>query len=244
MHAAGWRRHWAAAWAAGPDESASGPASAPRRRRRAVPAFIILVVLFFVLSACGIDPMAVLTGGESRYADRDQSGIRSARAAVTAGAADEMKQFVATVLAETEDTWNGIFQAQGLTYEEPTLTLFCGSDPVGLRLCLGRVRAVLLPRATTRSISTPPSSTSSTSQFGASGDFAQAYVIAHEVGHHVQNLIGILPKFNQMRQQHGRGRGQPDVGPGRTAGRLLRRHLGPFHRRRRAFWRRAMSRRR
>ena len=67
------------------------------------------------------------------------------------------------------------------------------------------------------------------SQFGASGDFAEAYVIAHEVGHHVQNLTGILPKFNQMRQQMSEAEANADVDPRRIAGRLLRRHLGAFH---------------
>ena len=67
-------------------------------------------------------------------------------------------------------------------------------------------------------------------QFGASGDFAQAYVIAHEVGHHIQNLTGILPKFNQMRQSMGEAEANADVDAGRVAGRLLRRRLGAFHR--------------
>ena len=115
-------------------------------------------------------------------------------------ASDEMKQFVATVLAETEDTWNGIFQAQGLKYEEPTLKLFSGSinsacgmasSASGPFYCPGD-RKVYLDTKFFDQLA---------NQFGASGDFAEAYVIAHEVGHHVQNLTGILPKFNEMRQQ-------------------------------------------
>jgi predicted metalloprotease len=116
------------------------------------------------------------------------------------GASDEMKQFVATVLAETEDTWNGIFPAKGATYEEPTLTLFSGgissacgtaSSASGPFYCPGD-RKVYLDTSFFNQLD---------QQFGASGDFAEAYVVAHEVGHHVQNLTGILPKFNQMRQQ-------------------------------------------
>jgi predicted metalloprotease len=113
---------------------------------------------------------------------------------------DEMRQFVATVLAETEDVWNGIFQANGLTYQEPQLTLFdgqirsaCGfaSSASGPFYCPAD-KKVYLDTSFFRQLS---------QQFGASGDFADAYVIAHEVGHHVQNLIGVLPKFNQMRQR-------------------------------------------
>ena len=84
---------------------------------------LILVVLFFVLRACGIDPMAVLTGDETGDADRRSRRHPVRRAAAMPRASDEMKQFVATVLAETEDTWNGIFQAKGQTYEEPRLVL-------------------------------------------------------------------------------------------------------------------------
>ncbi len=156
---------------------------------------VILVVLFFVLKACGIDPMQILAGGEGGVAPG--GGGQSSENG--APASDEMKQFVSTVLAETEDVWNGIFQSQGMTYEEPTLVLFggqvrsaCGyaSSAAGPFYCPNDHK-VYLDTSFFQQLA---------SQFGASGDFAQAYVIAHEVGHHVQNLTGILPKFNQMRE--------------------------------------------
>src|SRR5690606_11457946 len=112
---------------------------------------------------------------------------------------DEEAQFVSVVLAETEDVWNGIFQAEGETYTEPRMVLFsdqvqsaCGfaSSASGPFYCPGDSR-VCLDRGFFRELS---------QRFGASGDFAQAYVIAHEVGHHVQNLIGVLPEFNRQRQ--------------------------------------------
>jgi predicted metalloprotease len=159
---------------------------------------VILVVLFFALKACGIDPMQILAGsdggllGDGGTQVTDGSGSGS-------GASDETKQFVATVLAETEDVWNGIFQANGMTYREPKLLLFSGqirsacgfaSSASGPFYCPGDQK-VYLDTDFFQQLSR---------QFGASGDFAEAYVIAHEVGHHVQNLTGILPKFNQMRQ--------------------------------------------
>ena len=160
---------------------------------------VILVVLFFALKACGIDPMQILAGGG--LGPDDGSGrITQSDSEAGAPANDEMKQFVSTVLAETEDVWNGIFKASGLTYEEPTLRLFdgqiksaCGfaSSASGPFYCPSD-RKVYLDTSFFRQLS---------EQFGASGDFAEAYVVAHEVGHHVQNLIGVLPKFNQMRQQ-------------------------------------------
>ncbi|HUH48947.1 MAG TPA: neutral zinc metallopeptidase, partial [Mycoplana sp.] len=113
---------------------------------------------------------------------------------------DEMKQFVATVLAETEDTWNGIFQASGAQYEEPKLVLFsnsinsaCGfaSAATGPFYCPGDHKVYLDMNFFDELAN----------RFDAAGDFAQAYVVAHEVGHHVQNLTGVLPKFNRARQQ-------------------------------------------
>jgi hypothetical protein len=158
---------------------------------------IILVVLFFALKACGIDPMAILAGG-----DGSVPGGGGQISQTEPKSNDEMKQFVSTVLAETEDVWSGIFQAEGLKYEDPTMVLFSGqtrsacgfaSAASGPFYCPGD-RKVYIDLAFYDQLDR---------QFGASGDFAQAYVLAHEVGHHVQNLTGILPKFNQMRQQMG-----------------------------------------
>ncbi|RWO75543.1 MAG: neutral zinc metallopeptidase [Mesorhizobium sp.] len=165
---------------------------------------IILVVLYFGLKAIGIDPLQILAGGGLVPGGGGQITDNSGEQGGGTGApaSDEMKQFVSTVLAETEDTWTGIFRAEGLTYEDPKLVLFsaqirsaCGfaSSAAGPFYCPGD-RKVYLDTTFFQQLD---------QQFGASGDFAQAYVIAHEVGHHVQNLTGILPKFNQMRQQMG-----------------------------------------
>jgi uncharacterized protein len=162
---------------------------------------VILVVLFFALKACGIDPLAMLNGsGGPQVQVPDGSGQITEQAPSPGGqASDEMKQFVSTILAETEDTWSGIFQAEGQTYTDPKLVLFSGgissacgyaSTASGPFYCPGDQK-VYLDTDFFDQLS---------QQFGASGDFAEAYVIAHEVGHHVQNLIGVLPKFNQMRQ--------------------------------------------
>jgi predicted metalloprotease len=179
--------------------NSGGPVRIPIGRSSgglSISTIIIIVVLYFALRACGIDPLQMLS--EDRGGQPDGGGTVTQD--VSSPGSDEMKQFVATVLAETEDVWNGIFQAQGLKYEEPTLTLFSGSiqsacgyasAASGPFYCPGD-RKVYLDTDFFDQLA---------NQFGASGDFAEAYVVAHEVGHHVQNLTGILPKFNQMRQQ-------------------------------------------
>ena len=158
---------------------------------------VILVVLFFALRACGIDPLAMLEEGggpgQTQVQPSQPGGTQSAQPS------DEMGQFVATVLAETEDVWSGIFQAEGQTYQKPTLVMFsdqvrsaCGfaSAASGPFYCSGD-RKVYIDLAFYDQLAR---------QFGAAGDFAQAYVLAHEVGHHVQNLIGVMKQFNDMRQ--------------------------------------------
>jgi predicted metalloprotease len=114
--------------------------------------------------------------------------------------ADEGGQFVATVLADTEDTWSAVFKASGRQYEPPTMVLFSGSTQSacgfasaasGPFYCPGD-RKVYIDLAFYDQLK---------SQFRAPGDFAQAYVVAHEIGHHVQNLLGILPKIDAMRQR-------------------------------------------
>jgi predicted metalloprotease len=159
---------------------------------------IILVILFFVLRFLGVDPMQIL--GEGGPGSMSNGGVTQQGSVQNGPGDDEMKQFVATVLAETEDTWTGIFQSQGMTYKDPTLVLFsratqgaCGmaQKAMGPFYCPNDEK-VCLDTDFFRQLA---------QQFHASGDFAQAYVIAHEIGHHVQNLTGILGKFNEKRQQ-------------------------------------------
>jgi len=153
---------------------------------------VILVIVFFALRACGIDPLEILAQME------DGGGTRVATRSADQGS-DEMAQFAGVVLAETEDVWHGIFEANGATYREPTMVLFSG----GVRSACGFASAASGP------FYCPGDSKlyldldffgELDRRFGASGDFAQAYVIAHEVGHHVQNLIGVLPEFNRQRR--------------------------------------------
>ncbi len=159
---------------------------------------VMMVILFFVLKSCGIDPTAILSG-----ADGGLGGSLTQQEPVskpmTQESRDKMTAFVRTVLAETEDTWSGIFQANGEQYPAPTMVLFdgqvrsaCGfaSAASGPFYCPGDQKLYIDLSFYDQMAN----------QFGASGDFAQAYVLAHEVGHHIQNLTGILPKFNQMRQ--------------------------------------------
>ncbi|MBJ6134168.1 zinc metallopeptidase [Ochrobactrum sp. Q0168] len=163
---------------------------------------LILIVMFFVLRAFGIDPIPILFGdggmGSSVQTQQQSSGRTAAEGGTVAN--DEMTQFARTVLAETEDVWSGIFQSRGQTYTKPTMVLFSGqvrsacgfaSAASGPFYCPGD-RKLYIDLSFYDELA---------NRFGASGNFAQAYVLAHEVGHHVQNLLGILPKFNQMRQQ-------------------------------------------
>lgn len=161
---------------------------------------LILVVMFFVLRAVGIDPMPILFGDGSMSPTVQTQGTGRTVAEGGTVANDETTQFARTVLAETEDVWSGIFQSRGQTYTPPTMVLFsdqvrsaCGyaSAASGPFYCPGDHK-LYIDLSFYKELA---------NRFGASGDFAQAYVLAHEVGHHVQNLLGILPKFNQMRQQ-------------------------------------------
>lgn len=155
-----------------------------------------LVVILLISWALGINPLTLLSGGD---VSMDGGGQQQTGTRPQGQSADETTAFVRTVLAETEDTWGGIFRASGETYTNPTLVLFSGqvssacgsaSSASGPFYCPGD-RKVYLDTAFFQELDR---------RFGASGDFAQAYVIAHEVGHHVQNLTGVLPEFNRQRQ--------------------------------------------
>lgn len=163
---------------------------------------LFMIALFFILKAMGIDATQLLDGSGSlnpgtsgqttNYAPNSGSGQQTV-------ADDEMTKFVRAVLGTTEDAWNGIFKAGGARYEKPKLVLFSGETvsqcgtadaATGPFYCPGE-RKVFLDTAFFQELS---------DRFGAPGDFANAYVIAHEVGHHVQNVLGVLPDFNRRRQ--------------------------------------------
>lgn len=159
---------------------------------------IILIVMFFVLRAVGVDPWQFLFTDGGMGQMQTQSSGRTISEGGTA-LDDQSTQFARTILAETEDVWSGIFQSEGANYPAPTMVLFSGqvqsacgfaSAASGPFYCPGD-RKVYIDLSFFNELAT---------KFGASGDFANAYVIAHEVGHHVQNLLGVLPKFNQARQ--------------------------------------------
>lgn len=155
----------------------------------------ILIVLG-ILWLAGINPLELLNGGGSPVVVNDRTGR-------TGTPVDEEGQFVAVVLAETEDSWGRLFQEGGQRYREPTLVLFegqvtsaCGfaSAATGPFYCPGDQK-LYIDLSFFDQLSR---------RFGAPGDFAQAYVIAHEVGHHVQNLLGILPEVDQVRRRSSR----------------------------------------
>ena len=109
-----------------------------------------------------------------------------------------MARFVSVVLADTEDVWRAKFKQMGGTYREPKLRLFRGSEPTACGRGQAAMGPFYCPGDQKVYIDLSFYETLRT-RLGAPGDFAQAYVIAHEVGHHVQNLLGISGKVDAMR---------------------------------------------
>ncbi len=176
---------------------------APRMRRASGGGIGMLIIIVIVMWIMGVNPIELLAGGGlTPTSGPTTSGSREGTSQ-SPSTNDEMRAFVATVLAETEDTWKSLFEAGGRTYQEPTLVLFSG----GVRSACGLANSAAGPFYCPgdRKIYIDLSFYDQLRRrFDAPGDFAQAYVLAHEVGHHIQNLIGVLPKFNEMRQQLGR----------------------------------------
>lgn len=120
----------------------------------------------------------------------------------------EQADFVSVVLADTEDTWSEIFRQAGSTYEEPRLVLFTGAVKSACGMADAAVGPFYCPAD--RQVYIDLSFFDDLKQrYGASGDFAQAYVIAHEIGHHVQNLLGISGKVRSA--QRGLGKAETNA---------------------------------
>lgn len=168
-----------------------------RGARRAGGGISILIIIGILWLVFGINPVVLLQGdGVSLPPAEDGrpagGGIQQTQS--------EVDDFIATVLADTEDVWKAIFRAEGGTYPEPHLVLFSGS----VRSACGFANAAAGPfycPGDGKVYIDLSFFEDLRRRFGAPGDFAQAYVLAHEIGHHVQNVIGVLPKSNEMRRQ-------------------------------------------
>jgi uncharacterized protein len=151
------------------------------------------MVLALIVALLGGDPRVILEGNNTP-SDRPVTQSRQTPAQ------DQMADFVSVVLADTEDTWNQIFQENGNRYVEPTLVLYsdavesaCGfaRSAVGPFYC-PLDQKVYIDLSFYRDLK---------NRYQAPGDFAQAYVIAHEVGHHVQNLLGISEQVRSLQSR-------------------------------------------
>ena len=151
---------------------------------------VVLVVLYLLV---GGDPQALFNA-------QQQAQVSQPAQVNTQAPRDEASKFVAVVLADTEDAWNEVFRQMGRQYQEPRLVLFtdviqsgCGfaSGATGPFYC-PQDRHVYIDLGFFRQLQ---------ERLGAGGDFAEAYVIAHEVGHHVQKLLGITDRVDAARRR-------------------------------------------
>ena len=176
---------------------------------------IILGLMFFF----GIDPRVILQGGppsgdESGIPDihlpqsrpdqtnfpMPQQGPQIQRPQSTSD--DDLKKFVAVVLADTEDVWGSLFTQYGATYSDPTLVLFSGGTRSACGTGVSAMGPFYCPEDEKVYIDLSFYQELK-NRFKAPGDFAQAYVIAHEIGHHVQKLLGIMDQVEATRQRMG-----------------------------------------
>ena len=150
---------------------------------------VIIIALLF-----GADPQQVLEQLPGNSPEQVQSSQpRSAEE-------EELKQFTGVVLAKSEDVWNQIFRQNGRQYREPTLVLFTDQVRSACGIAGSAVGPFYCP-ADEKVYIDLSFYDSLRQRLGAPGDFAQAYVVAHEVGHHVQNLLGISDRVHAMQQR-------------------------------------------
>ncbi|KAA9004231.1 metalloprotease [Paenibacillus spiritus] len=156
---------------------------------------VIIVAIVTLLSGGSLGDVlgTVLSTNSGTVAGTQQSAVSQEQQ-------EELSQFVSVVLADTEDVWGEVFKEQGMTYKNPTLVLYSGSvqsacgyssSAVGPFYCPGDQK-LYIDLSFYNELQ---------SEFQAPGDFAMAYVIAHEVGHHVQTLLGTTDKYSARMQQ-------------------------------------------
>ena len=158
---------------------------------------LVLVALYF-----GVDPSVII----NQSVQPSSTTAPSAESRTASPAEDRLADFISVVLADTEDTWQALFRQMGQIYQEPSLVLYsdavesaCGyaQAAVGPFYCPGDQK-VYIDLSFYQDLK---------DRFNAPGDFAQAYVVAHEIGHHVQNLTGIAGKVHELRSRVGQAQG-------------------------------------
>lgn len=168
-------------------------------RKAAVGGGAGLLIALVAALVLGVDPSVLLDGGGGGGAGGPGAPAGS-EAYVPSAEEDELADYVRVILADTEDRWNRIFADQGSEYREPTLVLFSGAVQSACGFADAAVGPFYCPRD--GDIYLDLSFFDDLARrFGAPGDFAQAYVVAHEVGHHVQNLMGTSDRVRAAQER-------------------------------------------
>lgn len=155
---------------------------------------IAVVVVLFLIFGGGLGGLGGLVGGGS---PQQQAGFQPGEPAPASPAQAATDSFVKKVLASTEDSWSAVFKASGQDYPEPTLVFYSGTGQSGCGVAQSAVGPFYCP--SDRKIYLDTSFFDELSRrFGAPGDFAAAYVIAHEVGHHIQAVTGQMDRARRM----------------------------------------------
>jgi predicted metalloprotease len=150
---------------------------------------IVTVLIALAVALMGGDPSKLLGGSTGTEQSRPLTEAEKERG-----------KFVAVVLADTEDVWTDLFQKMGKTYRLPTLVMFSGQVNSACGFANAAVGPFYCPEDYKVYIDLAFYDELK-NRFGAPGEFAQAYVVAHEVGHHVQNLLGVMDEVNKARKQ-------------------------------------------
>lgn len=184
-----------------------------------------ILIIGAIMLLFGLNPLDLLKGGPEGFPDvpglpQSQRGPQTAERrpfdipglpgsgpqtpaggpSTTAGSTDEMKVFISRVLADTEDVWGRVFQSFGRKYQEPRLVLFSGATRTGCGQGVSQMGPFYCPLDQKIYVDLAFYEELKR-RFHAPGDFAQAYVIAHEVGHHVQKQLGIADKVQEIKER-------------------------------------------
>ncbi|MEC5337800.1 neutral zinc metallopeptidase [Enterococcus innesii] len=154
---------------------------------------VIIAVLFFLFSGGDLSSLPDVLGGSGQAANYQTENVGTSEYT-------EEKEFSAVVFGYLEDYWQDVFQERQETYQDPTLVLFTGSVQSACGYATSQVGPFYCPADENVYLDLSFANELS-DKYGASGDFAMAYVIAHEVGHHVQNELGITQQLEKIRQQ-------------------------------------------